>query len=113
MSEDSFGDLAVFINWMKHVENAIGLAAPLPPIPSLDSSTVHGWIQAIHRLGKRARQAERGKLVAEATALAQEVTLGQLLSLLHMNMTALYEHLKPAHKATELWLKAEAMRYIY
>ena len=107
----TFSDFLAFSNWMSHIHKAIDLAEPLPQTPNLASTKVREWIHAIHRLEERARQAERGKLLTEANALAQEARLSQLLSRLHIHMAVLYEHLGQPQKAAEFRQKADTFQY--
>ncbi|MDH5639724.1 MAG: hypothetical protein OEY28_00410 [Nitrospira sp.] len=107
----TFGDFLVFSDWMSQTHKILALAEPLPPAPNLASAKVRGWVQAIHQLEARARQAERQALLTETNALARESQLGQLLARLYMHMAALYEHLGQPQKAAEFRHKSRTFQY--
>lgn len=107
----TFGDFLIFINWIDHSERALNHAEPLPPPPHLTSTKILEWVHLILRLEERARQAEERIRSAEATALEQEIKLGQFLSSLHVSIASLYEHLGETHKAAKLRRKVDALPY--
>jgi hypothetical protein len=105
----TLGDFLIFINWMNHTEKALDRAEALPPLPTLDSGKVKGWIQLVQRLEGRFRWSEEKKLALEANVIAQEAQLGQLLSHLHANIASLYDNLGQSQKAEEVRRRAEAL----
>jgi hypothetical protein len=105
----TLGDFLIFINWMNHTEKALDRAEALPPLPTLDSGKVKGWIQLVQRLEGRFRWSEEKKLALEANVIAQEAQLGQLLSHLHANIASLYDNLGQAQKAGDVRRRAEAL----
>jgi len=111
LSDITFGDFLLFINWMGRSERAFTHAEPLPPPPQVSSPKILEWVHLILRLEERARQTEERTRSAEATALEKEIKLGQFLSSLQVNIASLYEHLGETRKATELRRKVNALPY--
>ena len=107
----TFGDVLAFSDWMSQANKTLDLTEPLPPTPNFASAKVRGWVQAIHQLEARTRQAETQKLLAEATALAREAQISQLLSRLHIHMAVIYEYLGQPQKAEEFRHKAGTSQY--
>jgi hypothetical protein len=105
----TLGDVFVFINWMNQTEKSLARAEALPPLPELDSGKVKGLIQFVQRLEERFHLNEEKKLALEATVIAHEAQMGQILSRMHANIASLYDNLGQSHKAEEVRRRAEAV----
>jgi hypothetical protein len=105
----TLGDVFVFIDWMNRTEKALDRAEPLPPLPDSDSDKVKGWMQLIQQLEERFHRNEEKKLALEANVITHEAQTGQLLSLLHTNIAALYDNLGQSQRAEGIRRRAEAV----
>ena len=105
----TLGDVFVFIKWMDQTETSLACAEALPPLPELDSGKVKGWIQFVQRLEERFHLNEGKKLALEATVIAHERRIGQILSHLYANIASLYGNLEQPQKAEEVRRCAEAV----
>lgn len=105
----TLSDLFVFINWMNQSETSVDRGEDLPPLPDLDSSKVKGWIHLIQRLEERVRRNEEKNLGLNASVMAHDVEMGQILSHMHANLASLYDSLGQAERAEDVRRRAEAI----
>jgi hypothetical protein len=107
----TLGDVLLFIKWMNEAEKALDRAEAFPAIPpELDNGTVGMWVQIIHGFEKRFRRSEEWTVALEASVMAQEAKMGELLSHLHVNIASLYDNLGQSQRAEEMRRRAQALR---
>lgn len=109
----ALGDLVVFMTWLEAAQRALSNGNPLPPVPTVEAGTVSQSLQFIHELYERAYKAHRQEVSLLPVLQAQESEVGSLLSDLHANLAALYEHLGHGEKAKKIRSMATLLKSIH